>query len=243
MLRKIARDAGVALVMGAVVSFLVYTTAGDLLSESPADALARLSRQRVAAQHVEALEGTVISALGEMEIDADHLVKWYLDHPDSRINRLWAMQPAEQKNAAVIALYIRSQNGGVKPLTAWREAVAFVHYSKKYDVPITLTVAVANAESHFEPKARSGYGAMGIMQVVWRIHTNLLRANGIKTANELYDPEKGIAAGTLLLSRYLRAYETPQKALSRYYGGPVAKYWAKVSRNINRVKSWGLSEL
>ena len=240
MLRKLLRDSVISLLLGCLVSLFVYTTLGDLLAESPADAVSRWSRARVVSKRVMALDATVAKALNEMGLQPEDLVGWNLDHPDSNLRKLWQMKPLDQKNASVIALYILHQNRGIDPETAWREAASFVHYSRKYEVPLTLSVAVANTESHFNPDARSSYGALGVMQVVWRIHTNLLRAHGIKNMVDLHDPEKGIAAGTLLLSRYLKAYGSTQRALGRYYGGPVENYWPKVSRNIDRVVSYGI---
>ncbi|HCA41540.1 MAG TPA: hypothetical protein DEP01_08725 [Aminobacterium sp.] len=73
---------------------------------------------------------------------------------------------------------------------------------------------------------------------MWKIHSNLLRANGIRGEDELLLPEQGIAAGCLLISRYLRAYGSPEKALGRYYGGPSSVYWARVSRNLSKLQSY-----
>ncbi|GAB6280127.1 MAG: lytic transglycosylase domain-containing protein [Thermovirga sp.] len=240
MIRKLLRDFVFSLLLGCLVSMFVYTTLGDVLAESPADAVSRWSRARVVSKRVLALDATVATALGEMDLEPKDLVGWNLEHPESNLRKLWHMKPLDQKNVSVLALYILHQNRGIDPKTAWREAVSFVHYSSKYEVPLTLSVAVANTESHFSPDARSPYGAIGVMQVVWRIHTNLLRAHGIKSVEDLYDPENGIAAGTLLLSRYLKAYGSTQRALGRYYGGPVENYWPKVSRNIDRVVSCGI---
>lgn len=240
MFRKLLRDSVFSLLLGCLVSMFVYTTLGDVLAESPADAVSRWSRARVVSKRVTALDATVATALNEMDLQPEDLVGWNLDRPESNLRKLWQMKQLDQKNASVIALYILHQNRSIDPETAWREAVSFVHYSNKYEVPLMLSIAVANTESHFNPDARSPYGAIGVMQVVWRIHTNLLRAHGIKTMLDLSDPEKGIAAGTLLLSRYLKAYGSTQRALGRYYGGPVENYWPKIARNMDRVASYGL---
>lgn len=241
MTRKILRDSALSLLLGCLVSMFVYTTLGDILADSPADAVSRWSRARVVSKRILALDATVAIALDEMSLQPEDLVEWNLDRPGSNLRKLWQMKPLDQRNVSVIALYILNQNRDIDPETAWREAVSFVHYSEKFEVPLTLSVAVANTESHFNPDARSSYGAAGVMQVVWRIHTNLLRAHGIRREQDLNDPEKGIAAGTLLLSRYLKAYGSTQRALGRYYGGSVDKYWPKISRNIDRVVSYGVN--
>lgn len=143
-----------------------------------------------------------------------------------------------QDQAELISRYIQKQNSRIDDLTALQEALAFIHYSTKYEVPIDLVIAVANTESHFDPEAKSGHGSAGVMQVTWRVHEALLKANGIYYEEDLHDPVKGIAAGTLLVSRYLKAYGTPEKALGRYYGGSASVYWSRISRNLARLKKY-----
>jgi soluble lytic murein transglycosylase-like protein len=143
-----------------------------------------------------------------------------------------------QKDVASIALFIRKSNCKIDAKTAWREAAALVHYSAKYGVPVALTTAVAQAESTFNPNAVSSKGASGVMQVMWKIHNGLLRSNGIQATpgvNPLADPEHAIAAGCLLLSRYIRVYGSVHKAMDRYYGGPSAGYQRKINGNIAKL--------
>jgi hypothetical protein len=64
-----------------------------------------------------------------------------------------------------------------------------------------------------------------------------LKSNGIHPSpgnNPLADPEHSIAAGCLLLSRYIRAYGSVRKAIDRYYGGTSATYHRKI--NVNMAK-------
>jgi len=118
---------------------------------------------------------------------------------------------------------------------AWREAAAFIHYCNKYNVPVDLAVAVANAESHFNPKAKSKRGALGVMQVMWRFHRNLMQANGILSPQELCNPEKGIAAGCLLLSRHLREKGSVEGALASYLGVASGTYQRRISQNMSKL--------
>ncbi len=136
-----------------------------------------------------------------------------------------------------LSRFIQSQNGDVNRESALVQANAFWKYSLKYNVPLDLIVAVANTESHFRPEARSPAGAAGVMQVMWRVHAGLLQANGIMKEEDLLDPEMGIAAGSLLLSRYLKAYGDTKAALGRYYGGSATVYWNRISRNLAKVKN------
>jgi len=52
----------------------------------------------------------------------------------------------------------------------------------------------------------------------------------------MFDPERGVEAGVLLLSRYISAYGTVQKALNRYYGGISVSYLKKVNNNMAMLK-------
>jgi soluble lytic murein transglycosylase-like protein len=133
----------------------------------------------------------------------------------------------------ILTGFIQTQNSGISSKTAFRIASALKHYSIKYGVSFDLAIAVAHTESHFDPNAKSSYGALGLMQVVWRVHSALLRANGIFEEELLTQPEYGAAAGCLLLSRYLKDSDSVQTALGRYYGGDSDVYWNRISRSLN----------
>ncbi|MGI6783931.1 MAG: transglycosylase SLT domain-containing protein [Aminivibrio sp.] len=141
------------------------------------------------------------------------------------------------KNIASLSGFIRSQNREVSLESSLIQANAFLKSSLKYGVPLDLIVAVANTESHFRPEAKSGAGAAGVMQVVWKVHSGLLQANGIAREEDLHDPEMGIAAGSLLLSRYIKASGDLKTALGRYYGGSADVYWERVSRNLSKFRN------
>lgn len=177
----------------------------------------------------------VLKILKKMTLSAGHLDLWIAEHPDSALRHLRYMPTGMQRDVASTALFIRSCNARIDEKTAWREAVALVHYSAKYGVPSTLTTAVAHAESTFNPRAVSPKGAAGVMQVMWRIHNGLLESNGITGKDSLADPEKGIAAGCLLLSRYIKAYGSVQTAMNRYYGGNSPGYQRKINSNMVKI--------
>ncbi len=188
-----------------------------------------------------AFHPAITEALTSMEIPETDLTEWIRTLPETALRHLPSWSKTRQEQAALIARFIRSQNANIDALTAWREAAAFVHYGRKYGVPTDLAVAVANIESHFNPQARSGYGAMGVMQVVWRIHHHLLRVNGILSSDDLHDPEIGIAAGCLLLGRYLRAYGDTDRALGRYYGGSSKAYMRRINTRLSNLKNYAAS--
>ncbi len=179
------------------------------------------------------LDSSVLSALDRMGLTREHIDKWVASHPNSTLKELGKMSPGRQRKVANIATFIRSINKKIVPMIAWREASALVHYSAKYNVPTDLSVGIAKTESLFNPSAVSNRGAMGVMQVMWKVHHGMLSARGIATTRDhMFDPERGVEAGVLLLSRYINAYGTVQKALNRYYGGISVSYLKKVNNNM-----------
>ncbi|MDR1482585.1 MAG: transglycosylase SLT domain-containing protein [Synergistaceae bacterium] len=181
---------------------------------------------------------SVKRALREMGLRTSRFDRWIEQHPGTALSHIRYMPVASQQIVASTAVFIRKSNSKIDAKTAWREAAALVHYSAKYAVPYALTTAVAKVESTFDPDAMSSKGASGVMQVMWELHQRLLQANGITPtpgANPLADPEKAIAAGCLLLSRYIRAYGSVNSAMERYYGTSSEIYQRKVNRNVVNV--------
>lgn len=200
------------------------------------------STPKVMAQPLEEAQAkydqSIYGALKQQGLTVEHLEKWRGKYPLSTLNQLEAMPPSKQRDVADTATYIRKVNSKIPYETAWREACALVFYSSKYGVPSNLAVGVANAESHFNPNAKSSAGALGVMQVMWKVHNGMLRAKGIApTRDHMFDPERGVEAGVLILSRYIAAHGTVQKALNKYYGGISNSYLKKINNNMARLQS------
>ncbi|MDY2985364.1 MAG: lytic transglycosylase domain-containing protein [Synergistes jonesii] len=180
---------------------------------------------------------SVYNALKRQGLSKEHIELWCDEHPVSTLNKLETLEPAMQKKVANAASYIRKVNPKISAKTAWREAMALVYYSVKYGIPSDLVISVAKAESRFNPGAQSKSGALGVMQVMWKVHNAMLRNRGIAATREhMFDPERGVEAGVLILSRYVKVYGTLQKALNRYYGGIAQSYLKKVSNNMAHLQ-------
>ena len=110
----------------------------------------------------------------------------------------------------------------------------FEKASKTYNVDKRLLIAVAKTESDFNPKATSGAGAKGIMQLM----DSTARDLGVTNS---YDAEQNIMGGAKLLSQLLKKYDgNRNKALAAYNAGTgnVAKYGAeKYSKYYNKVNA------
>lgn len=107
-------------------------------------------------------------------------------------------------------------------------------YAEEYHLEPALVFAVIKTESNFDPKARSGKEAHGLMQITestldWAI----LRENqGAEyTMADLYDPEINIKYGCLILSLLTSEFEDTDTALAAYNAGRGnALKWLKDSR-------------
>jgi len=105
-------------------------------------------------------------------------------------------------------------------------------------VPVSLALAVAHAESNFDPRARSHKGARGVMQIMPR---TAMGEYGIP-AEQLWNPRINVRLGLHFLRRLLKRYRgRTELALSYYNGGsavgdlPNARVIPATSRYVARV--------
>jgi len=95
----------------------------------------------------------------------------------------------------------------------------FQKAAKKYQIPISLLLAIARGESDFNPKAKSSKECYGIMQIRWPGTANDL---GIRSKQDLYRPCINIDAGAkyiaILLNRYHGNYYL---SVAAYNYGPA----------------------
>lgn len=118
-----------------------------------------------------------------------------------------------------------------KPLEHARRVVrATERAAARHGLPPELLLAIAETESSFDAKARSSYGARGLMQVVPRFHPQVVASVG--GVHRLDEPEANLEAGATILATYVEQSGSLHKALTRYSGGARA-YATKV---VNRQK-------
>ncbi|WP_298232462.1 transglycosylase SLT domain-containing protein [uncultured Azohydromonas sp.] len=98
----------------------------------------------------------------------------------------------------------------------------------RYQLQPSLLLAIISRESTFNPRATSGYGAQGLMQVVPRFHMDKLQEVRATYAQaSLYHPETNIDVGARILAEYIGAESSLQRGLSKY-SGRASRYFEKV---------------
>ena len=108
--------------------------------------------------------------------------------------------------------------------------------AQKYDLPLSLLLAVARGESNFNPRAKSDRNCHGLMQIQW---PGTAKHLGIYRLEPLYDPCTNIRAGARYLRELLDRYnENPHLALAAYNYGPGRIKNRAVAGHIPQGAKW-----
>lgn len=97
-----------------------------------------------------------------------------------------------------------------------------LRYSSEYDLDPYLVMSIIWVESKFEPKAASGKGACGLMQIIPSTGQWIAKEIGIDNYNDdkLFDPKININMGCWYLNYLLNVFEyDTHLALAAYNGG------------------------
>lgn len=140
----------------------------------------------------------------------------------------------ENLDRTCITQYIKKRYTNTPLVVAEAVAEAISESSKEHGVPVHLVVGVAEAESMFNPYAKSSQNARGVMQVMWDVwHEEL----NIEKAADLHEVDTGVQAGVRVLKRYLEDSDgNLMKALWMYNGKAAdkSKYPSTVLKNVGR---------
>ena len=125
-----------------------------------------------------------------------------------------------------------------------RISVAIVRATERFDVPITLALALARQESAFCQNAVSPVGARGIMQLMPATAHEVAKELG--THLKIYKLEDNIVLGTLYLRNMLnefegnhdlaiRAYNTGPYNVKKVLAGSLSDYYPETKHYAERV--------
>jgi hypothetical protein len=108
--------------------------------------------------------------------------------------------------------------------------------ARKYDLPLSLLLAVARGESGFDPSARSDRSCYGLMQIQW---PGTAKHLGIHRLAALYEPCTNIRAGAKYLRELMNRYDQNlHLALAAYNYGPSRIRQNSKPRGIPRGAQW-----
>jgi soluble lytic murein transglycosylase len=94
-------------------------------------------------------------------------------------------------------------------------------HAEQYDLDPALVAGVIYAESEFDAKARSGAGAIGLMQLLPSTARGIAERTGgtAFVVDDLYDPELNVRYGSWYLRHLLDRYGDERTALAAYHAG------------------------
>ena len=97
-----------------------------------------------------------------------------------------------------------------------------IEEAERSNVPVPLALAIAHAESAFDPRAKSYAGARGVMQIM---PATAVSEYGI-SADLLWHPRVNIRLGLHFIDRLIKQYRgRVDLALSHYNGGSAVGKW------------------
>jgi soluble lytic murein transglycosylase-like protein len=109
-----------------------------------------------------------------------------------------------------------------------RFGAAFVAAATRAGVPLSLLVATAYEESRMDPRARSGAGARGLLQ--------LMPATARSLRLEGDDPAANVLAGALYLRQLIDRFGSVHLALAAYNAGPTAVEHAGAAPTLGTLR-------
>ncbi|MEO7042640.1 MAG: lytic transglycosylase domain-containing protein [Gemmatimonadaceae bacterium] len=129
----------------------------------------------------------------------------------------------------------------VDSATASQWARDFVVYGEQARVNPRMLVAIAYAESEFNPRARSQAGAIGLMQILperdsWREYESRC---GRMTVRSLHNPEVNICFGAHIYGEFLsRHHGDRDRALAAYNNGTgeMSPYPSRVYNSLASLR-------
>lgn len=113
-----------------------------------------------------------------------------------------------------------------------RYEASVTNYAAKYDLDPFLVYSIIRVESKFNPYAKSGKGAMGLMQVTPKTgrYISDLAGDGGYEDERLFDTDTNIKLGSYYLAKLMKDFNyNIECVLAAYNGGEGnVRKWAKI---------------
>ncbi len=102
----------------------------------------------------------------------------------------------------------------------------------KFDIPKPLFYALINAESSFNPNAKSSAGAIGLTQVLPSTAEYICVKNNLNYSNfDLYNPSDNLYIGAMYLDYLFNRFDSIYTSIAAYNAGEtVVRSWLKDQR-------------
>lgn len=156
-------------------------------------------------------------------------------------NRMYASMDTQEKHGLA---YLADEWGwhsqaiyGAAKIKKWNDLdirfpvkyfALYQKHTEKSGIPLNWALSITRKESAFNPEARSGVGARGLMQLMPKTAKSVARRLGRSYGNKqaLYDPDLNIALGAEYLAQMKGRFGSRIFATAAYNAGP------------HRVKKW-----
>lgn len=106
--------------------------------------------------------------------------------------------------------------------------------SKNYKIDPVILLSITAVESRFDPKAKNGSGAIGLVQAMPSAHPEKIK-DIKKQGKSVYDIESNLALGAQIYSEYLQKSNGNVSLALQRYNGSVKDSKKRYSRKVLKV--------
>lgn len=137
----------------------------------------------------------------------------------SEIDKIVEEVKYEDPELKIMTEYIYNKQERIDMFTAQRIAEAILDVAMEYSIPQEILIAIADVESNFRPWAISNKNAVGLMQIIYDLHKDLIEK---KTGNtllrrDLFIPRIAVESAAIILNEF--GFQTsPETAIKKYFG-------------------------
>ena len=142
-----------------------------------------------------------------------------------------------QKNK--IIKFIQKTNKNINSVEAKYMAECFIEAGKMFNINPYLLASIAKAESTYYKNSVSRSGAIGLMQVNWRVHEKNLKTQfpHIKCKEDLKEIRNGILSGAYVLKRLMQNTKDINRCLCGYLGQNSKSYVEKIHKYKSQIEN------